>query len=147
MDDGGGDDSWRGPLLFGAAALSLVGITHLLNRRSDPRNEQEAAQRIMEDSDFEKSFHKTFDAHHDDMSIPPEYLDPISHHIMEDPVILSDGQTYNRNTAEYLLKYHKPSPLTRAELVQGYIEPNERLKSEIDSWIIALKYQFNKMRL
>ena len=44
--------------------------------------------------------------------IPKEFLCPITLAIMRDPVIMSDGQTYERKAIEQALKVSPLSPIT-----------------------------------
>ena len=44
--------------------------------------------------------------------IPRQFICPITHELMKDPVFTCDGITYERNAVEKWLKNHNTSPLT-----------------------------------
>ena len=64
-------------------------------------------------------------------SCPHEYLCPISHEIMEDPVLCSDGHTYETANIEEWLRNHNTSPLTNLALETNVLIPNDKLREEI----------------
>ena len=64
---------------------------------------------------------------------PNEYICPITSQIMEAPVLLDDGYTYERESIITWLKKVKKSPMTNLE-VDGHIVHNRNLKSLIDEW-------------
>ncbi|XP_019647749.1 PREDICTED: WD repeat, SAM and U-box domain-containing protein 1-like isoform X1 [Branchiostoma belcheri] len=64
-----------------------------------------------------------------DDKVPDEYLCPISREIMVDPVIASDGYTYERKSIEsWLHKGKMTSPMTNALLPNMNLTPNRMLK-------------------
>ncbi|XP_078619035.1 WD repeat, SAM and U-box domain-containing protein 1-like isoform X2 [Branchiostoma floridae x Branchiostoma japonicum] len=64
-----------------------------------------------------------------DDKVPDEYLCPISREIMVDPVIASDGYTYERKSIEsWLQKGKMTSPMTNALLPNMNLTPNRMLK-------------------
>jgi hypothetical protein len=68
------------------------------------------------------------------MSIPDEFICPISLEIMKDPVICEDGNSYERKFILDWLARSKTSPITRDPLSSERIFPNESLKAAIDNW-------------
>uniref|UniRef100_A0A6C0APV3 U-box domain-containing protein n=1 Tax=viral metagenome TaxID=1070528 RepID=A0A6C0APV3_9ZZZZ len=63
--------------------------------------------------------------------VPDEFICPITTSIMSDPVIGSDGHTYERSAITEWLRAHTTSPITREPMnVQG-LRPNHSLKSMI----------------
>jgi Mg-chelatase subunit ChlD len=54
--------------------------------------------------------------------------------IMDDPVILPDGHTYERTAIELALSLNPHSPLTREPMTMHNAKPNYALKSLIDNW-------------
>jgi hypothetical protein len=50
------------------------------------------------------------------VEIPEEYICPISYEIMTDPVVASDGQTYQRGALLQWLQVRQISPLTNQPL-------------------------------
>eukprot|EP01083_Nonionella_stella_P019801 54943_1 len=68
-----------------------------------------------------------------------ELLCPITKSIMKDPVICSDGHSYERSAIEEWLKRHDRSPMTNAKLVTKQVFPNHSLRS-----MIAMQNTINK---
>jgi ATP-dependent DNA helicase PIF1 len=62
-----------------------------------------------------------------------EYLCPIGFEQMIDPVICSDGHTYERANIEKWLKTHNTSPMTNAVLLTTTLIPNIALRKLIQS--------------
>lgn len=148
--DNGDKDNWIGPLLFGVAALSIYGITRASNQPSLPEpelNEQnEFAALMYHNHEIHDKLENFLKNHSEEgVKIPDEYLDPVTLQLMEDPVMLSDYQTYNRKTALLLLKYKKNSPVVPThQLLEDFIEDKTELKACIESWLAALNLQYNK---
>ena len=67
--------------------------------------------------------------------VPDHYLCPISLEIMEDPVICSDGITYERREIKRWLQSHNTSPKTNVELASKSLISNFALKSGIDKFL------------
>lgn len=63
--------------------------------------------------------------------VPDEYLCPITLLLMNDPVIGSDGQTYERFAITQWLRTNRQSPLTRQPMTIESLKPNYALKSAI----------------
>ena len=68
------------------------------------------------------------------MNPPNEYLCPILMIPMEDPVIGSDGRTYERSAIEEALKRDPRSPLTREPMKASSLRANYALKSLIERY-------------
>jgi len=66
--------------------------------------------------------------------IPDEYICPITQSIMTDPVIGSDGRTYERSAITEWLKTHTTSPITRETMTAASLKPNYALKSLIERY-------------
>ncbi|XP_069690703.1 WD repeat, SAM and U-box domain-containing protein 1-like [Periplaneta americana] len=67
-----------------------------------------------------------------DMEIPHEFLCPITHEIMHDPVICSDGFTYERAAInEWFLSGKFTSPMTNAQLTDTKLSSNTSLKTRV----------------
>ena len=64
-----------------------------------------------------------------DENAPPEYKCPITLSIMKDPVIMPDGQTYEREAIERALNINPISPITRKPMSMRYALTNYALKS------------------
>jgi hypothetical protein len=75
-------------------------------------------------------------AEYDDLGDPPTeaFKDPITYGILIDPVVASDGFTYERSTINEI---NGKSPFTR-EALTGKLIPNRSIKSAIDTWMKAI---------
>ncbi|KAF8775855.1 hypothetical protein HU200_004248 [Digitaria exilis] len=70
--------------------------------------------------------------------IPDEFRCPISLELMQDPVIVSSGQTYERSCIQkWLDSGHKTCPKTQQPLSHTSLTPNFVLKSLIAQWCEA----------
>ena len=67
--------------------------------------------------------------------IPKEFICPISLEIMKDPVIMSDGQTYDRESITKALKISPFSPITKKRLNIKEAITNYSLKSMIEKFL------------
>mmetsp|Transcript_32791 Transcript_32791/g.71670 ORF Transcript_32791/g.71670 Transcript_32791/m.71670 type:complete len:705 (+) Transcript_32791:96-2210(+) len=65
---------------------------------------------------------------------PPSFYCPISQQCMHDPVVLSDGHSYERRHIERWLSHHGTSPVTGAELPQRNLFPNHALRNAIQEY-------------
>lgn len=70
-----------------------------------------------------------------DITIPSEYLCPISYDIMTDPVITADGHSYERGEIAQWLTTSNKSPTTNCELAHKNLVPNWGLKKAIEAFI------------
>ena len=77
-----------------------------------------------------------------DIGIPFEFICPISMDIMNDPVICSDGHTYDRESIEDWFDDNDTSPKTNISLDNKNLIPNIALKSMIHSW--KRKHNYNE---
>ena len=67
-------------------------------------------------------------------AVPPnEYLCPITHGVMEDPVMAEDGQTYEREAITEWVRRKGISPITRERIPNRFI-PNRALMGVIEAW-------------
>lgn len=67
--------------------------------------------------------------------IPDEFLCPINRELMEDPVIASDGYSYEREAIESWIHTKKhSSPMTNLPLKSVLLTPNRTLKMAISRW-------------
>ena len=73
------------------------------------------------------------------VKIPPEFLCPISKEIMKDPVIASDGHTYERANIEAYLKQHNKSPITGVGMDHSFVFPNHSVKKLIEKFLSEKK--------
>ena len=65
-------------------------------------------------------------------SVNPNFLCPITYEVMKDPVIATDGYTYERSAIEEWFKYRQSSPMTSLLLSSKLLLPNHTLKSLIN---------------
>ncbi|CAK9152947.1 unnamed protein product [Ilex paraguariensis] len=74
----------------------------------------------------------------DEIEVPPFFLCPISLEIMKDPVTLSTGITYDRQTIEKWIFSEKNNtcPVTKQVLSDPDLTPNITLRRLIQSWCI-----------
>ena len=68
--------------------------------------------------------------------IPDEFKCPISRNIMKNPVILSDGHSYDRIYIEEYIKDKPISPITNKPLIFPYLIPNWNLRKLITSYVL-----------
>lgn len=65
---------------------------------------------------------------------PEDYYCPITSELMSDPVICSDGHSYERSAIEEWLQINNTSPNTGLALLDTSLIPNHALKAAILSW-------------
>lgn len=65
---------------------------------------------------------------------PPSFYCPVSRQCMHDPVVLTDGHTYERKYIEQWLAQKDTSPVTGAMVVQKTLFPNHALRAAIEQY-------------
>ncbi|XP_009759338.1 U-box domain-containing protein 15 [Nicotiana tabacum] len=76
------------------------------------------------------------------LAIPNEFLCPITLQIMTDPVIVSTGQTYERESIQHWLDTnHRTCPKTGETLTHLSLAPNFALKNLIEEWCLKNNFQ------
>ena len=65
---------------------------------------------------------------------PDEFMCPITHEVMEDPVVAADGHTYERAAIERWVAKKLMSPKTGGALGSATIFPNHSIRSQIREW-------------
>jgi hypothetical protein len=75
------------------------------------------------------------------VAIPEEYLCPISWGIMTNPVILSDGHTYDKSSIRYIK--NSLSPITKLPVNIKKPIPNRLIKGFIDKFIVENKIKLS----
>jgi hypothetical protein len=70
-----------------------------------------------------------------DTKMPEAFICPITQEIMNDPVVASDGHTYERTAIEMWLQTHNSSPMTGLQLINKQLTPSHTLKSMICEFI------------
>lgn len=80
------------------------------------------------------------------MSIPEDLLKcPLTHQLLTDPVLASDGHTYERQAIEEWIGRADTSPLTREPLSIADLRPNRMVKKLLDEFeksLVKTNYQF-----
>lgn len=77
------------------------------------------------------------DDNDDDLVIPEKYLCTISHEIMEEPVVASDGYTYDQKIIHKWVTQSSTSPMTRDTMSVNEWFLDKRLQEEINAWLIS----------
>ncbi|XP_032713774.1 WD repeat, SAM and U-box domain-containing protein 1 isoform X3 [Lontra canadensis] len=68
--------------------------------------------------------------------VPDEFLCPITRELMKDPVIASDGYSYEKEAMEnWISKKKRTSPMTNLVLPSVVLTPNRTLKMAISRWL------------
>ncbi|XP_040827543.1 WD repeat, SAM and U-box domain-containing protein 1 isoform X5 [Ochotona curzoniae] len=68
--------------------------------------------------------------------IPDEFICPITRELMKDPVIASDGYSYEKEAMEnWISKKKRTSPMTNLVLSSLVLTPNRTLKMAINRWL------------
>ena len=66
---------------------------------------------------------------------PPEiFLCPITQELMRDPVVATDGHTYERHAIERWIARRQASPLTNTALELAMVLPNHAIRQQIVQW-------------
>jgi len=68
----------------------------------------------------------------------PDFMCPIMHERMNEPVLAADGHTYERQAIERWLQMHNTSPMTGAPLAHRYLTENFALRHLISSYEAGL---------
>ena len=68
------------------------------------------------------------------MEPPDQYTCPITCELMDDPVVASDGHTYERRAIEQWFAKQRTSPKTGAPLETTGVFPNHTVRGEIVEW-------------
>lgn len=72
--------------------------------------------------------------------VPIDFICPITHEIMRDPVVSEDGFTYEASAIEEWFKMKPFSPMTNLELSSTDTLPNLALKERIDKYLQSLDF-------
>lgn len=76
-----------------------------------------------------------------DVNVPPDFICPITHDLMVDPVICEDGFSYERSAiTEWFSKDKVTSPMTNSVLTSTNVHENEKLKREIENYLKKLDF-------
>ncbi|XP_068101813.1 WD repeat, SAM and U-box domain-containing protein 1 [Hyperolius riggenbachi] len=66
---------------------------------------------------------------------PEEFLCPITWELMKDPVMASDGYSYERSAIENWISTRRTSPMTNLPLENLLLTPNRTLKMALNRWL------------
>lgn len=67
--------------------------------------------------------------------LPADFICPITQELMEYPFITAVGNTYEYSAIARWLKSHNQDPLTKMELANKTLIPNNTLRASIQSWL------------
>lgn len=74
-----------------------------------------------------------------DLDVPEDFICPITHDLMTDPVMLEDGFSYERSAIlEWFAKEKYTSPMTNVVLSSTETYDNDHLKAEIEAYLKKL---------
>lgn len=115
---------------------TIADVTHTINHRQIIRNAIEA---YINNIDMKMNNDKPSCINIPDdcniIDVPNEYKCPITKELMKDPVIASDGRTYEREMIEHHMRITKYSPITREEFLFPYLIPNWNIRVAIQDYI------------
>ena len=98
----------------------------------DKQNDEKSDDKKEDDNMYDDELEETdYEDDEDEIGVPSEFQCPITKQIMEDPVICSDGHSYERFAIEDWLVKHEKSPMTNKKLVTKQVFPNHSLRSMI----------------
>jgi hypothetical protein len=110
------------------------GIPSLMTTTSTSKREEINNEEVEEEEDGEEDGEDGDEEEELYDSAPKEFVCPISHQVMEDPVTASDGVSYERlSITRWLLQYSN-SPSTGLPLSSLSLFPNFNLKSLLTTW-------------
>lgn len=73
--------------------------------------------------------------------VPEDFMCPITHEIMTDPVLCEDGFSYERTAIlEWFSKDKMTSPMTNSVLTSTTVFENDKLKREIENYLKKLDF-------
>lgn len=76
-----------------------------------------------------------------EIEVPEEFVCPITHEILQDPVMLEDGFCYERTAIlEWFAKDKRTSPMTNSVLTSIEVYGNDKLKLEIENYMKKLDF-------
>jgi hypothetical protein len=81
------------------------------------------------------------------MDIPSEYICPITHDTMKEPVYDNEGNTYEKYAIERWLSSHNTSPISRRSLYIRDLRPNIELKKSIYIFMVEYKKQIELLKI
>jgi Mg-chelatase subunit ChlD len=73
--------------------------------------------------------------------IPHELRCPITHELLEDPVMAADGHTYSRQAMVKWLQIRRSSPMTNLVLDNTELEPQSEVNDLAHQWLLAKDLQ------
>lgn len=75
-----------------------------------------------------------------DVDVPEDFICPITHEVMSDPVMCEDGFSYERSAiTEWFSKEKSTSPMTNSVLTSTEVFENNKLKNQIEKYLLKLE--------
>eukprot|EP00249_Psilotum_nudum_P014370 c24786_g1_i1 orf=184-1485(+) len=85
--------------------------------------------------DTESAVHEEEEEEDEEVAVPQSFICPISLDVMEDPVTVSTGHTYNRESIQkWFNEGHSNCPLTMQHLQDKILIPNHMLHAIMHNW-------------
>lgn len=76
-----------------------------------------------------------------DVNVPQDFICPITHDLMSDPVISDDGFSYEKTAIlEWFAKGKTTSPMTNMVLTTTDVLNNDKLRREIENYLKKLDF-------
>lgn len=119
------------------AAITANEIKKIVETKTESVQKEIKDTKLQEIEEEEEGFTSiSFDESHmcEYTGVPMNFLCPITHEVMEEPVIIETGHTYEKSAIEYWLKENTTCPLTGLEVKSKKLQSNYYLKSSIDEW-------------
>jgi Mg-chelatase subunit ChlD len=88
----------------------------------------------MSASNIPNEWYSSVQGQNTNIRLPDEWYCPITMEIMTNPVIGSDGHTYEKTAIEQWLSVHNVSPLTKAPMNKSQLVPNIALRNTIQEF-------------
>jgi hypothetical protein len=131
-DEGGGLVIWT-HCGFAAGLEEIPGVVHAamdagkIHRRAEKKQQQQAAGKTTKKKKKAKKKKKKTNK----VPIPDKFCCPILRELMVDPVVTSDGHTYEKRAILHWLKTSDKSPKTNQRLQNKDVVPNHLLRRDI----------------
>lgn len=126
------ENSW--PVMPKGNAGRLCNAVSMLRLGGENPTKKEAARITCDLDVFSETSEASSLSSGRDRLHPPSFYCPISRQCMHDPVVLTDGHTYERRYIEQWLRQRDTSPVSGAQLPQKAVFPNHALRNAIEEY-------------